>query len=304
MVPLSERGDGAPRRLPAHRVAVAVPCFDEEARLPALLAALRTLDPAPGVILALDDGSTDRTADLLDEADGVELIRQPRNLGLGMGRNRLWREARERGFSVVAFLDADVTPAADHIRRVCELFGGDARLAGVGGRNLDELDDGSSRADAWRRRFWPQDMGPTPSMDAAMLVGACSAYRTQALYEISGFDGRFRTNGEDVDVGRRLRAAGWRLRYEPSLVVAHRRRDDARSLIRACYLHCREGMRATLKTPAEPPSPAELVLGMARKAARAPVAALVKRRDPAEAALGIAACGAGLAGYAAGWVRP
>ena len=59
MVPLSDRDDEAPRRLPTRRVAVAVPCFDEEARIPALLAALRTLDPAPGVGLALDDGSAD-----------------------------------------------------------------------------------------------------------------------------------------------------------------------------------------------------------------------------------------------------
>ena len=39
--------------------------------------------------------------ELLDDAEGVELIRQPRNLGLAMGRNRLWREARDRGFPVV-----------------------------------------------------------------------------------------------------------------------------------------------------------------------------------------------------------
>lgn len=304
MVPLSpaEPDEPSSRRLPAHRIAVAVPCFDEEARIPALLDSLRALDPAPGLILALDDGSKDRTAELLEAAPGVELLRQGRNLGLGLGRNKLWREARERGYPVVAFLDADVSPSTDHVRRVADLFGDDVRLAGVGGRNVDALGPDASLADAWRTRFWPQDMGPAPSMDAPMLIGALAAYRTEALYDVAGFDGRFRTNGEDVDVGRRLRAAGWRLRYEPDFVVRHRRRDDARTLVRACFLHCREGMRATLKTPGEHPRPAELVLGMTRKAARAPAAALLRRRDPTEAALGLAACGAGLAGYAAGWV--
>lgn len=296
MVPLTE----PPRRLPAHRVAVAVPCFNEAAHVPALLTALAKLDPAPGVVLAVDDGSTDGTGDLLAAGD-VEVIRHGRNHGLGLGRNRLWRRARELGFPVVAFLDADTRPAPDHLARVVELFGVDARLAGVGGRNVDS--DGGGRADAWRRRFWPQDLGPAPLLDAPMLVGACAAYRTEALYDVGGFDGSFRTNGEDVDVGRRLRAAGWRLRYEPTLVVEHRRQDDEASLVRACFRHCRDGMRATLKTPGEAPSPGELVFGMARKAARAPAAALFKRRDPAEAALGAAACTAGLAGYAVGWVR-
>jgi GT2 family glycosyltransferase len=300
VVPLTEPGPS--RRLPAHRIAVAVPCYDEEARIPALLRALSALDPAPGLILALDDGSTDRTAELLAAAPGVELLRQGRNLGLGMGRNKLWREARERGFPVVAFLDADVTPGPGHVRHVAGLFGDDVGLAGVGGPNLELLDEGASRADAWRARFWPQSLGTEPLSDPPMLVGASAAYRTEALYAVAGFDPRFRTHGEDVDVGRRLRQAGWRLRYDPTLVVRHRRRDDARGLVRGCFLHCREGMRATLATPGEVPGPAELVVGMARKAARAPLAALVRRRDPKEAALGLAACGAGLAGYAAGWV--
>jgi len=300
---LSEPDEPSSRRLSAHRIALAIPCFDEEARIPALLDALQNLDPAPGLILALDDGSTDRTAELLRAAPGVELLQQGRNLGLGLGRNKLWRTARERGFPIVAFLDADVSPASDHVRHVANLFGNDVRLAGVGGRNVDVLAPDASLADKWRTKFWPQDMGPNPSMDAPMLVGALAAYRTEALYEVTGFDGRFRTNGEDVDVGRRLRAAGWRLRYEPNFVVRHRRRDDPRSLVRACFLHCREGMRATLKTPHESPVASELVVGMARKGARAPASALLKRGDPSEAALGLVACAAGLAGYAAGWIN-
>ena len=290
-------------RFPAHRIAIGVPCFNEEARIPALLRALEQLDPAPGVVLVVDDGSTDRTAALLDAAP-VELLRHTRNEGLGSARNTLWREARKRGFALIAFLDADTTPPTDWLARVGALFAEDPRLAGVGGRNVDPLNDGGRRPDQWRARFWKQDLGEEPLIDAPMLVGACSTYRTDALHDVAGFDARFRTNGEDVDVGRRLRAGGWRLRYDPSLVVEHRRRDGARSLVSLCFRHCRDGMRATRRTPEESPGAFELVTGMGRKALTAPAAALVKRRDPLEAALGAAACGAGLLGYAVGWVRP
>ena len=288
-------------RLPAHRVAVAVPCWNEGPRVPALLAALRALDPAPGVLLLLDDGSDDDTFARID-VDGVVALRHERNEGLGAGRNTLWREARKRGFPVVAFLDADVTPAPDHVRRVAGLFGDERAVAGVGGPNVEQAT--TRRVDAWRSRFWRQDLGEAPLLDAPMLVGANAAYRTDALHDVAGFRALFRTNGEDVDVGRRLRAAGYRLRYEPSLVVTHRREDDVGSLVRCCYRHCRDGMRATPATPGEAPEPAELVLGLARKAARAPAAALLKRRDPKEAAVGVLACGAGLVGYAVGTLRP
>lgn len=294
--------DGPGPRFPAHRIAVGVPCFDEEARLPALLRALRALDPAPGAILIVDDGSGDGTA-ALAEADGVELLRHGRNEGLAAARNTLWRRARALGYGVVSFLDADVTPPTDWLSRIGAVLADDPRLAGVGGRNEDPLDDGGARPDQWRARFWRQDLGEATLPDAPMLVGACSTYRVEALKDIGGFDDRFRTNGEDVDVGRRLRGAGYRLRYEPSLVVQHRRRDGAGSLVRLCFRHCRDGMRATLKTPDEQPDALRLVLGMGAKAARAPAAALLKRRDPLEAALGVAACGAGLLGYGVGWIR-
>ena len=297
MAPLSPSA-----RFPAHRIAVAVPCFNEAARIPALLDALRSLDPAPGAILIVNDGSSDGTAALL-AADDIDLLPHRTNEGLGAARNTLWRRARERGFLVISFLDADVTPPTDWLARVGALIAEDPRLAGVGGRNVDPLEDGGARADQWRARFWKQDLGECALLDAPMLVGACASYRTDALATVSGFDPAFRTNGEDVDVGRRLRAAGFRLRYEPSLQVHHRRRDRPRSLVALCYRHCRDGMRAARRTPDEDPRAVELVVGMARKAVRAPAAALLKRRDPREAALGIAACGAGLLGYCVGWAR-
>lgn len=295
MAPLSSEP-----RVPAHRIAVCVPCFQEEARIPALLDALRALDPAPGVVIVVDDGSTDRTAALLAEAD-VELLRHSTNQGLGAARNTLWRRARALGFPIVSFLDADVTPPTDWLRRVGALLAEDPHVAAVGGRNVDPLAPEGRRPDQWRARFWTQDVGPRPLADAPMLVGACATYRIEALHDVCGFQESFRTNGEDVDVGRRLRAAGHRLRYDPALTVEHRRRDDARSLVELCYRHCRDGMRATVRTPTESPGPLALVLGMGRKAVRAPAAALVKRRDPLEAALGAAACSAGLVGYAVGW---
>jgi GT2 family glycosyltransferase len=280
---------------------VAVPCYRERARVPALAAALQRLDPAPAVLLAVDDGSDDGTGEALREA-GFELLTHPENLGLGAARNTLWRAVEQRGLVAVAYLDADVEPAPDFLRRVAEGLRED-RAAGVGGRNEDGDGDGGEWIDAWRARFWRQDLGERLLIDAPMLVGACAAYRVAALRDVGGWDSRFRTHGEDVDLGRRLRAAGHRLRYDPEIVVRHRRRDTATSLLRMCFLHCREGMRATLGTPGEEPRPDQLVLGMAKKAASAPAAALMRRHDPREAALGLAACSAGLLGYAVAWLR-
>ena len=277
---------------------VAVPCKDAVGRVGDLAAALARLDPRPGAVLALDDGSNDGTAQALREA-GIPTLLHRGNRGLGAARNTLWRRAERLGLQAIAYLDADVDPPVDHVGRVAALL--EDGVSGVGGRNVDAEE---GWVDAWRARFWPQALGEEATDDAAMLIGANAAYRLSALADVGGFDERHTSHGEDVELGRRLRAAGHRLRYEPSLIVRHRRVDRPRDLVRSCYLHCREGMRATLRNPGPGTTPTDLVQGMAQKAIWAPGAALVKRRDPREALLGVAACSAGLAGYAVGWIRP
>ena len=281
------------------RIAVCVPCYREAPRVAGLARALQALDPAPGVILVLDDGSPDRTGTLLRET-GFEVLSHAENRGLGAGRNTLWRRAEQLGMEAVAFLDADVVPPPDYLSLVASQLSGSA-VAGVGGRNLD--DQPVSRSDLWRGRFWPQALGSISLSDAPLLIGACATYRIAALREVGGFNPDFRTHGEDVELGRRLRLIGHRLLYDPEIVVHHRREDRPLELVRSCYLHCHEGMRATLSAPIEAFEPIGLALGMGRKLVRAPAASLLKRRDPAEAAIGIAACGAGLLGYAVAWSR-
>ena len=281
-------------------LAVGVPCYREADRIPALGAALAALRPRPGALLAVDDGSGDGTALALRQ-EGFEVLVHEENQGLGSARNTLWRRADALGMRAIAFLDADVLPPPDYLARVCALMT-DPAVAGVGGRNLDLAP--ATWVDAWRGRFWPQDLGPAPLLEAPMLVGACATYRLSALREVGGFNPAFRSNGEDVEIGRRLRRQGLTLRYDPDLVVSHTRTDRPSDLLRACYRHCRDGMRATVTVPGQEPGAPSLALGMARKAVRAPATALVRRKDPKEALLGAAACSMGLAGYLAGWLRP
>jgi GT2 family glycosyltransferase len=276
-------------------VALCVPAFRES--LVGFRQVISALDPAPGALLAVDDGSGDGTNLRLQDA-GFEVIIHEQNLGLGAARNTLWQRAEELGFSAVAYLDADVHPAHDYLSRVCSLLGSD-ELAGVGGRNIDEHPQG--RADRWRARFWPQQLGEQALLNAPMLIGACASYRISALRDVGGFDPEHRTHGEDVDVGRRLRAYGHRLHYDPDLVVRHTREDNELTLLRGCYRHCREGMRATLRTPGGAAEPFSLVFGMGRKWLRAPLASLLRRRDLSEAVLGSAACSAGMLGYLVAW---
>ena len=72
------------------------------------------------------------------------------------------------------------------------------------------------------RRYRSLDEDPTRSRDVGFLSGCALALDRVALEGVGGFDARYRLYVEDLDLAVRLRAAGWRLVYEPAAEVVHR----------------------------------------------------------------------------------
>lgn len=69
-------------------------------------------------ILVVDDGSTDRTADLARKAGGTEVISHPRNLGLGAATRTAMDRAFEMGAAAAVKLDADLQHDPGDIEKV------------------------------------------------------------------------------------------------------------------------------------------------------------------------------------------
>jgi glycosyltransferase involved in cell wall biosynthesis len=87
------------------RVLVIVPAHDEEESLPRTVQEVR-LKANPVDLLVVDDGSTDRTAEVA-RALGVPVVSLPVNLGVGGALQTGFRYALARGYQVGVQLDAD-----------------------------------------------------------------------------------------------------------------------------------------------------------------------------------------------------
>lgn len=134
------------------------------------------------------------------------------------------------------FVDDDIELAPDCYTRLLELFAtapfaaGAAppvgavgfRLPGKSGRFFERLTDISN--------FWAQQSPLAGERD--WLYSAAFLVRAEAYRRSGGFNPDL-PNGEDVDLTRRIVAAGYRLRYEPSLVARHdHRRDTFAAMLR------------------------------------------------------------------------
>jgi mycofactocin system glycosyltransferase len=158
-----------------------------------------------------------------------------RSLLVRLDTNRGPGGARNAGLAhvdtpFVAFVDDDVEVSDDDLAALLAWFD-DPRVALVAPR-IRAVPGGDvlARFEATRS---PLDLGPAPARVAAStrvsyVPAAVLVCRTDALRTAGGFDEALRW-GEDVDLVWRLQRAGWRCRYEPTVVARHRTRGDLRA---------------------------------------------------------------------------
>jgi hypothetical protein len=196
-------------------VSVVVPGLNGAATLGAALAALRAQRWPPGEheIVYADCGSSDGSRELAARwADRVVTV--PGRPSAGAARNA--GAAAARG-DVLVFVDCDVVAPADTVARLLAVLAGDAGVAAVFG-SYDAAPAHPTLVSRFRNLLH-HHVHQRSQPEAATFWAGCGAVRRDAFERAGGFDARSRI--EDVELGRRLRAAGLRIRLERDIQVRH-----------------------------------------------------------------------------------
>src|SRR5919109_2181974 len=107
---------------------VFIPAWNEEENLPAVLDELERGLPDVDV-LVVDDGSTDRTAEIARES-GAQVLSFGENRGLREGIAAGYRYAHEHGYGFVGRVDADGQHPVEELGRLLErVRGGECDVA-------------------------------------------------------------------------------------------------------------------------------------------------------------------------------
>jgi glycosyltransferase involved in cell wall biosynthesis len=192
---------------------VIVPARDAAATLGSLLDALAAQDLAqPFEVIVVDDGSSDRTAELARAHPAVTTVLDQEPAGPGAARNR---GAAAASAPVLAFTDADCAPEPAWLRRALEVLEGGADL--VQGAVLPPE---GALLGPFDRAVWVTRVSHL--YETANLV-----LRRELFERLGGFEPWLtpRAGGkelaEDVWLGWRARRSGARVTYEPGALVRH-----------------------------------------------------------------------------------
>ncbi|WP_051911350.1 glycosyltransferase family 2 protein [Methylomicrobium agile] len=182
----------------------------------------------PDHILIIDNASTDGSVDFIPAIPGVTIQKLVKNIGFAAANNLALSVCNTE---FLALLNPDAFPEPAWLEQLLAAAKTYPDVSAFGSKQLiygsDDLIDGIGDVYhcsglVWRRghRCPQSDFEELPH--EIFSPCACAAlYRREALQTVGGFDEDYFCYAEDIDLGFRLRLAGYKAMYVPSAVVRH-----------------------------------------------------------------------------------
>ncbi len=214
-------------------LSVVVPCFNAGEDLERCLDALRRHN-GPGLeIVVVDDASTRGDPGAVAERHGATFVTRDINAGPAVARNAGVEAAAG---DVILFIDSDVVVHEDTVRRALRTLRDDPALgACFGSYDTDPADPAflSQFRNLYHR--WVHQCG---SPEASTFWTGCGAVRREAFVAVGGFSPVLSRMGmEDIDLGYRLRDAGYRIALVKDMECKHLKAWTLGGMVRTDIFH-------------------------------------------------------------------
>jgi glycosyltransferase involved in cell wall biosynthesis len=213
-------------------VSVIIPVHNGGAYFRTCLSKLAQAVPKPIEIIVVADGDSDGSWRLAKEF-GAKLIRIPESGGPARARNLGAQAAKG---DILFFVDADVAVCPEAIGYGVSVFKHNPYLAAAIGSYDDAPGDPGFLSQY--RNLMHHYVHQTGNEEASTFWGACGLIRREIFLQMGGFNESYRRPSiEDIELGYRLKQAGYKIRLCKTLQVKHLKRWEPISLLRADFFY-------------------------------------------------------------------
>lgn len=209
----------SPLKIPSVKVSLIIPVFNGGKDFRACLASIASSRRHPYEVIVVADGDTDGSWQVA-ERFGAHVIRVAQSEGPAAARNRGAQAAQG---DLLFFVDADVTLHPTTLEQVIAVFEQDPDVDAL----IGSYDDapGARNFLSQYRNLLHHYTHQISSSQASTFWGACGAIRRSAFMAVGGFDARYRKPCiEDIELGYRLKRAGYQIRLCKQVQVKHLKR--------------------------------------------------------------------------------
>ncbi len=201
--------------------------------LPRCLEALQAQTNQNFEIIVVDNGSTDQSSEGLENRyPNLSVMQLGRNLGFAAANNRGASAARGKW---LALLNNDAFPTPNWLEKLLDCARENPSFSFFACQLVSDADekilDGAGDIYHISGMAWHRGRGKLASdfhsisgnqpIEVFSPCAAAALYDRQSFLDIGGFQERFFSHHEDVDLGFRLRLIGKRCLYVPQAIVRH-----------------------------------------------------------------------------------
>lgn len=194
-------------------------------------------------IIVVDNASVDGSLDTLAGLAGVQIIKNPANIGFAAACNVGTRVATA---PYLLFLNPDCYFNPGTLDSLLGAMHEDERVGMVGGKlvNSDGTEQAGGRraiptpwrsfvrafglarfSDRWPRLFYDFHLHeqplPVQPIEVEAISGACMLVRREAMQDVGEWDEGYFLHCEDLDWCMRFRQKGWKILFVPSATITH-----------------------------------------------------------------------------------
>lgn len=222
--------------------AVVTVTYNSSEALPGFLGSVHNSEDRQPLVIVADNHSSDaNVTQAIAQAHGAEVLSLVKNVGYGGAINAAVATLPPSiDFVLISNPDVELRPGA--ITAMLDEISHDQLIGAIGprvlnsdgttypsGRQLPSIRTGIGHAifarswpnNPWSRRYRADEEGSDTLRTVGWLSGSCLLVRRSAFEQLGGFDESFFMYFEDVDLGFRLRKAGWKNVYTPVASVVH-----------------------------------------------------------------------------------
>lgn len=213
---------------PLVKISIVIPVYNGGASFRKCLDSINQSSHLPFETIVVSDGDSDGSWKVAEEF-GATVLRLSNSGGPARARNHGVQAAQG---DIIFFVDADVTLHSDSLRLVEEKFQQQPDLAALIGSYDDE--PGAKNFLSQYKNLFHHYTHQVSSETASTFWGACGAIRRSVFQTMGGFDERYRRPCiEDIELGYRLKQAGYKIQLCKDIQVKHLKRWEVYSLLRA-----------------------------------------------------------------------
>lgn len=213
------------------KISVIIPVYNGGEKFRRCLSSLAKTSLHPEEIIVVADGDTDGSWRVAKEF-GAKVIRVPTSGGAAQARNLGAKAAKG---DILFFVDADVEVHPDTIAKVKNLFTTEPELDAMIG-SYDDLPGAGNFLSQYRNLFHHYTH-QTASEEASTFWGACGAIRREVFWTVGGFDRKCGNKVEDIELGYRIKAAGYKIGLRKDIQVKHLKEWRTVSMLKADFFY-------------------------------------------------------------------